>query len=299
MPIQELNVDLSDRHLKVTILGRREILSQAVEGNWATTFKGRGLEFTGYRPYSFSDDASLIDWKASLRSKDILVREFEEFKNFNVVFFVDVSNSMLFTSTKEPKLKAEYAAELAYSLSESAAKTGDAIGLFMFSDKVHAAIPPGFGKGMKIRFEMMLGDKNNYGGERNLKKSLLEINSMLKDRAIIVILSDFLGFPADWQKYFSLLASKHQLYGIMIKDPRDRRLPRFSGQYGVRNPHGSETMYIDTFNFAKEYEQLALSHEKSITNVFKKFRSDCLLLENGTPYNAALRKFFSMHAEVK
>jgi len=298
MAIQKLNVDLSDRHTKVNISGRREILSQAVEGNWATIFKGRGLEFTGYRPYTYSDDASLIDWKASLRSKDVLVREFEEYKNFKVVFFLDVSNSMLFTSTKDPKLKAEYAAELAFTLSEAASQTGDAVGLFMFSHKVLAAIPPGFGRGMKKRFEQVLGNKEFYGGERNLKKSLLEMNSMLSDRSIIVIISDFLAFPSDWEKYISLLATRHQLYGVMIKDPRDRTLPLFGGQYAVKDPNTSETMYIDAFNFKKKYESLALAHEEYIIKVFKKFKTSCLLLENGTPFSDALRKFFNTHAKV-
>ncbi len=298
MPIQELNVDLSERHTRVNVSGRREILSQAVEGNWATVFKGRGLEFTGYRPYTYSDDASLIDWKASLRSKSVLVREFEEFKNFKVVFFLDVSNSMLFTSTKEPKLKAEYAAELAFTLSEAASQTGDAVGLFMFSHDVVAAIPPGFGKGMKKRFEKVLGNKNNYGGIRNLKKSLLEMNSMLKDRAVIIIISDFLDFPADWERYISLLSTRHQLYGVIIKDPRDRELPRFGGQYSVKDPNGKKTMYIDAFNFFQEYKKRNIEQEKHIIKVFKKFKSSCLLLENGTPFAEALRKFFNTHAQV-
>ncbi len=298
MPIKELNVDLSDRHTRVNVMGRREILSQAVEGNWATVFKGRGLEFTGYRPYTYSDDASLIDWKASLRSKEILVREFEEFKNFKVAFFLDVSNSMLFTSTQDPKLKAEYAAELTFTLSEAASQTGDAVGLFMFSQDVVAAIPPGFGKGMKKRFERVLGDKKNYGGERNLKRALLEMNSMLSDRAIIVIISDFIGFPDDWERYISLLSTRHQLYAIIIKDPRDRELPRFGGQYSVMNPNGKDTMYIDAFNFANKYKANNLEQEKYILNVFKKFKSSCLVLENGTPFSDALRKFFNTHAQA-
>ena len=37
-------------------------------------FRGKGLEFDSYRDFQPDDDASLIDWKASLRSNKILTR---------------------------------------------------------------------------------------------------------------------------------------------------------------------------------------------------------------------------------
>ncbi len=291
MPIQELHIDFSTKKDTIHINGRREILSKTIEGNWATVFKGRGMEFTGYRTYTFSDDASLIDWKASLRSKDILVREFEEFKNFKVMFFLDVSDTMLFTSSE--LFKAEYAAEIVYHLSNSAAKSGDAIGLAMFSDKIQSIIPASFGKGIRIRFEKNLSNKNFYGGVKNFKRSILELNSMLEDRSIIIIVSDFLDLPNDWEKYLSLLATRNQLVGVMIKDVRDRKLPK-NGQFFLKDPQTGATQYIDVHDYKKAYEEEALSHEQHIRSVFKKFKSDCILIENESDSTDALKRFFAM-----
>lgn len=291
MPIKDLKIDLSKHRAHVSVTGRRDILSASVEGNWATVFKGRGMEFTGYRQYTYTDDASLIDWKASLRSKEILVREFEEFKNFEVLFLFDVSNTMLFSSVDQ--LKVEYAAELLFVLAQAASHTGDAIGLAMYSNRILASFQPEFGRGIRLKFERLLSDKENYGGERNLKRSLLEVSSMLQKPSLIIMISDFLDFPDDWERYFAFLANRHQLIGIMVKDKRDRELPNKHEQFYLKDPNGKEVMYVDTKQFAKEYKRLALEHEARVSGLFKKMRSSCLILENGTPFEDALQKFFN------
>ena len=146
MAVKELNIDLNPSHPHIIIKGRRDVLSKTVEGNWATLFKGSGMEFTGFRAYSYSDDASMIDWRASLRSKSLLVREFEEFKNYNVYFLLDTSNNMLFSSEKI--MKAEFAAHILYSIANEALESGDANGMGMFNDGMIDIVMPAFGKGM-------------------------------------------------------------------------------------------------------------------------------------------------------
>ncbi|MCA9478126.1 MAG: DUF58 domain-containing protein [Nanoarchaeota archaeon] len=291
MAIKELHLNLEDHRHGVEVRGRRELLSRAVEGNWATIFKGRGMEFTGFRSYTFSDDASLIDWKATLRAKQTLIREYEEFKNFNVVFLLDVSNSMLFSTGK--KFKAEFGAELVYSLSQAAFDGGDAIGLGMFSDHLVSHIQPSFGSGIKSQFELMLSNKEYYGGEKNFKKSLLEMDSTLRERSIIVLVSDFLGMEKDWEKYISMLSHRHMVVGIMIRDTRDRELPRGGGQFFLKDPNTSETMYVDASDFAKQYKELTLENEEYIKRVFKKVRSGCLLMLNEDDDPRLIKQFFA------
>jgi len=133
MPIKDLRIDLSSGLRKLDINARKDVLSRTLEGEWTTVFKGRGIESAGFRSYTFGDDASLIDWKASLRAKQTLIREFEDYKNFTVFFLFDVSDSMLFTSTD--KLKCEYAAEMIYVLADAINKAGDSVGMAMFTDK--------------------------------------------------------------------------------------------------------------------------------------------------------------------
>lgn len=289
MAIKELNVNFPLTNPNAKILGRRDLLSKELEGNWATSFKGKGLEFTGYRKYTFSDDASNIDWRASLRSKSLLVREYEEFKNFNVVFVIDVSNSMLFTSKN--KLKAEFAAELSYVLSKAALNAGESVGLGVISNKLIKSVQPGFGLGMQKRFEMILGDKNNYGGVMNFKKSILQLNSVIGPRSIMIIVSDFLGFEKNWEHYLSFLAIKHDLVGLIIRDQRDRVLPEKS-QLVIKDPSSSDTLFIDSSIYASEYKIASRKNEEYVKSVFKKLRGRSLVLENDMDFSKAIESFF-------
>ena len=292
MPIDKLRVDLTKKTSSFKIVGRPEVLSRTVEGNWATTFKGKGLEFTGYRQYTFSDDASMIDWRASLRSKDILLREFEEFKNFKVLFALDTSDSMLFTSTGD-KFKAEFAAEILFVISQAAMMSGDAIGLAMFNAGVISYLVPSFGAGMRSMFEKELTNKKYYGGVRDFKKSLLQLHSMLEDSAIIMIFSDFLDSSTDWTRYISSLSARHQVFGVMIVDERDLKLPAGDGQFFLKDPLTGKTMYVDNHQFAEEYEKVSAKHVEHIRNVFKRVKGDCLILKNGLDPTDELKKFFN------
>lgn len=296
MAIKELHIDFLKNHPRTRIVGRRELLSKDLEGNWATTFKGRGLEFTGYRSYDYSDDASMIDWRASLRSKSLLVREFEEYRNFNVMFLLDVSNSMLFTSTR--KLKAEFGAELVYTLSQAAGEAGEAVGLALFSDKINASFQPAFGSGMRFRFERLLKEKEHYGGVKDFKRSLLQINSLLDQPTILIIVSDFLSLPDDWERYLLVLASRHYLVGLMVRDKRDRELPRHAGQFVIKDPNSEETLLLDGATYAKAYKQLSQEQEEYIKDVFKKLRGNCVVIENESDYKKSIEKFFAAQRKM-
>ncbi|GIU69573.1 MAG: hypothetical protein KatS3mg002_0809 [Candidatus Woesearchaeota archaeon] len=94
MPINKFEAELLPKIRKLDVYAKQQALSEVIEGNWTTTFKGHGMEFSGYRTYQYGDDASLIDWKASLRSKSLLVKEYEQEKSVNVFFLFDVSNSI-------------------------------------------------------------------------------------------------------------------------------------------------------------------------------------------------------------
>jgi uncharacterized protein (DUF58 family) len=291
MAVKELILNLNPSRPKVIIKGRYDVLSKTVEGSWATLFKGRGMEFTGYRQYSYTDDASSIDWRASLRSKDLLVREYEEYKNYNVYFFLDTSNSMLFTS--ETYFKVEFAAHILYSIAFEASNSGDSIGIGMFNTKIKENVMPTFGKTIMSRLAKTLTNKENYGGPRDFRKSALQLSSILQIPSVVILISDFIGLPEDWDKYLELLSKTHHVIGIMIRDKRDMELPS-SGQFSIKDPNSDETILFDAKQFKKEYAELSKKNQESIVKKFKRIRSDCLVLENeDKEYLDKIRKFFN------
>ncbi|MDP2947030.1 MAG: DUF58 domain-containing protein, partial [Nanoarchaeota archaeon] len=129
---------------------------------YKTIFRGKGLEFDSYKSVSPDDDASTIDWKATLRSNELLAKKYIEERDMNFYFIVDVGSSMLFGSGD--KLKAEYAAEIISALSHLVIGTRDKAGLILFSDKVVGVLPPLNSKNQFFLLTRMLSDSDLYGG---------------------------------------------------------------------------------------------------------------------------------------
>ncbi|MBN2142709.1 DUF58 domain-containing protein [Candidatus Woesearchaeota archaeon] len=290
MPIKELKLELTPRFHKVKLKARIDVLNKVLEGNWNTLFKGQGLEFAGYRQYTYGDDASKIDWSASLRAHEILVRELEEYRNFNVFFLLDVSNSMLFSSTG--KLKAEYGAELVHSLAFALLNNGDAIGLGMFSDRLTTKIIPNLGKGVFYRMTRQLSDPNNYGGEYNLPKVIQYITSFLQDRSVIIIVSDFIGLPEGWHSYLNILAGRYDVIGIMIRDPRDYEIPKISGQFLIEDPYGTGKIYIDSNQYKKRFEAEVKKEEDLLRSSFEKSKLGFVSLRTNQEFHEPILKYF-------
>jgi uncharacterized protein (DUF58 family) len=263
----------------------------SMQGDWSTTFKGRGIEFTGFRSYQYGDDASLIDWKASLRSKEILIREFEEFKNFTVFFLLDVSDSMLFSSHE--KLKCEYAAEVVYILADAMNKAGDSVGMAMFNSTFINKVSPFVGTEVLNNIKANLMNKNNYGGGFDFKKALMMARSFLVGRAVIVLVSDFIGLPEGWEKYIEMMSQEFELVAIAVKDPRDREIPADAGQVMLKDPYTGQNIYVDTRAVSELYKTEVISQEQYLEYIFRRCRGGFLLLTtDNNDYVRALTKFF-------
>ena len=289
MGVKELRVDLSPHIKNAEIFAKRSVLSKTITGNWVTSYKGHGIEFAGYRSYQFGDDASLIDWRASLRAKEPLVREFEEYKSFSVFILLDVSNSMLFSSSE--KLKAEYGAELAYALADGILRSGDAVGLGMFTDNLNLSLHPNIGRGMLDRFAQHLKDPEMYGGNFDLQKVLKQTVSFLQNNAVIIIISDFLGLRKGWERYVRMMSQNFEMIGLMLRDPRDRELPSHAGQYSLEAPYSNDYMYIDVKDFAGTYKRYVEEEERKIMNVFRKVRGGATLITTDKDYLGPLTRF--------
>ncbi len=289
MPIKELKLELVPHLHKVKLKARLDILNKVLEGNWNTVFKGQGLEFAGYRQYTFGDDASKIDWGASLRAHETLVRELEEYHNFNIFFLIDVSNSMLFSSTG--KLKAEYAAELAFSMCYAMMQSGDAIGMGLFTDKLVVKIPPNLGKTAYYQIIKELENPNNYGGNFDLTKALQYLSSFLQERSVIFIMSDFIGLKEGWHRYLNIMVGKYDIIGMMIRDPRDIEMPKSGGQYLVEDPYSGERLYIDAHQYAKAYAAETKKEEGFIRNSFEKVKLGFISLRTDQDFQEPIIRY--------
>ncbi|HLD43437.1 MAG TPA: DUF58 domain-containing protein [Candidatus Nanoarchaeia archaeon] len=284
-----LHIDIS-KIVKQIELATKDLIGGGLSGGYQSAFRGSGLEFVGYRPYTQNDDATLIDWKASRRSDQLLIKEFMEERNLNIFFLVDTSASMMYGSTE--KLKSEYAAEFVASFAYVMLGNRDAVGYAFFNEHVHKKVPPA---STKIRFFQLTQDlenPGNYGGGCNLSNALEFCVKRLPKGTMTFVVSDFIGIKEDYTKYLSVASQKLDLIGVMIRDPRDRTLPQDNVQVMVKDPFTGKQLLFVPEDMKDAYESYVKEQEHEIQNMFFQKGADFIALSTDKAFVTPLIDFF-------
>src|SRR6185436_13676142 len=129
------------RHLEIST---RRLVSGSLLGDSRSALKGFGFDFDQIREYRAGDDIRFIDWKSSLRTDQLLVKQYIEERNRRIIIAVDISQSSVYGSTH--MLRSELNAQIAAVLAFVAAYGNDAVGLLLFSDHVEYFLPPARGR---------------------------------------------------------------------------------------------------------------------------------------------------------
>jgi uncharacterized protein (DUF58 family) len=236
---------------------------------YKTIFRGKGLEFDTYRTFDQGDDASFIDWKATLRSNEILAKKYIEERDMNIYFVIDVSSSMLFGSGD--KLKAEYVAEVTASLAHLVLSSGDKAGLVMFNDKISKYLPSSSGKNQFLLITKFLSDQNLYGQKSNLSNVLEFCLKYIKTNDnVFIIISDFLNIDKDLEKKLKLISSKFETIALIARDPLDENLPKTPLQLIVQDPNAKDQMIIDSTIAHAKYKEAVMFQKKILEGYLKK-----------------------------
>lgn len=244
---------------------------------YRTILRGKGLEFDSYRRFTPDDDASYIDWTASLRANELLSKVYIEERNLNVYFLVDVGGSMLFGSGE--KLKAEFAAEFAASLSHLVLNVGDRIGLVLYNESIVKILPPSSKKTQFGLFMKYLSDPELYGGGTNLNKAidhLLRITS--SDYTIFFIISDFVSLSEKNHLFLKRLGTRYETMAIMIRDFLDENLPDPGFQFALQDPSSKRQIVLDPEIAAKRFRENALRQKAQTKKILKDAKIDLLEL---------------------
>jgi uncharacterized protein (DUF58 family) len=277
MPLKSLNLNLKPLIKKLEISLKRGYTEETVTSTFRSVFRGKGLEFDRFRVYSPADDAKEIDWKASLKAQDLLVRVLTEERQISIAFLLAVSNSMIFTS--EDKLKCEYAAELVATLSYAMIEAGDSVSLIMFNDKIVKEIRGSAGMNQFYKITKALEDASLYGGDFDLNVALRYATKIFKNGTIIFIVSDFINMPEEWRTHLDVMARKYDMIGLMVRDKRDNSLEGTSGQYVLGNPYTGDDMLVDVNTIKVKYAQFAKQQVEDIQGTFQHVGADFMMIE--------------------
>ena len=288
--MKKIKLNLTRTIKKFEMSTKKNTISE-LSGKYLSLFKGKGLEFTGYRKYTDADDSDEIDWKASLRAGETMIKVMEEERNTRVYFLFDVGNSMLFASTD--KLKCEYGAEVIATLSFEILKAGDNAELIMFSDKINKIVPLHSGSRQYYRFVKELSNPENYGGNFDFTKILKFINGYIPRNSIVILVSDFIGLDEKWVLYFRIAAKKFDfIFSIMVRDPVDNEMPTDTGQITLEDPYSKTKLLVDPDYMGTSYNQKSKNIKERVKENLLKSGCDTLELITTKPFEKEISHFF-------
>lgn len=275
---------------RIQIVANRTV-NDLFAGQYKSVFRGRGMEFDEVREYQPGDDIRTIDWNVTARTGDCFVKLFCEERELTVLFLVDVSASGVFGSTQQSKL--DLVVEVAALLMFSALKNNDKVGLIKFCDDVIEFLPPRKGKSHVLHIIRQLIDVRPIARETNLQSALDFLNQVQKRRAVVFLISDFLGPSA--RRSLAITNKRHDLTAITVSDPREHALPDV-GFISLMDAETGEVIEVDTRHRAVRamFETRTIEHDNALSDELKKTGVDQLSIDTRGDYLASLRRFFDM-----
>jgi uncharacterized protein (DUF58 family) len=294
MEKRELNVNFADRISDFESLMNKMNLKWII---YKILFRGKGLEFDGYRVYSPDDDAKAIDWMASSRGQEILVKKYIEERDLKIVFLIDVGDGMVFGSSE--KLKCEYAAEIAASLSHLVAISGDAIGFSLFNNEKSDVVSPKGGIRQFNIFSAELTNCDNYGGRPKELGEFLDflVGHLNSSVNAVFLISDFIHLGKNFERSFEYFSNKFEIIPIIVRDKLDEFLPKINSEFVIENPATGQQMVINSALARKNYEKKVKQDKETLLRGFEDVGVEYLDLKTDESFAGPLVEFLNQRAK--
>jgi uncharacterized protein (DUF58 family) len=229
------------RQVRKVEITTRGLVSEIFSGDYHSVFKGHGIAFSEVREYQYGDDVKNIDWNVTARFNHPFIKVFEEERELTLMLLVDMSRSQEFGS--RGKTKKDIAMELSAILAFSALKNNDRVGCILFTDRIEKFIPPRKNRNHVLRIIREIISFEPKSKKTNIKSALEYCNSVIKRKAIVFLISDFID--KDYSNVLKIVGKKHDLIGIVLSDPLEGKFPSV-GLVEFVDPETGAVKTIDT-----------------------------------------------------
>jgi uncharacterized protein (DUF58 family) len=205
----------SRRHLPARLALLREL-----DGRQAVLVRGQGTEFDSLREYVAGDDVRSIDWRASARASDVMVRTWRPERDRHIVMVLDTGRTSAARVGDAPRLDA--AMDAALLLAALASRAGDRVDLVAYDRRVRATV-----QGTSVA-ELLPALVNAMAPlepelvESDSRGMIAEVLRRARHRSLIVLLTGLDPAPLE-QGLLPILPSltaRHRLLLAGVADPR-------------------------------------------------------------------------------
>ncbi len=289
--------DFFDPHVIGSVKGLAirslRLVESLMVGMHKSRLRGISTEFAQHRPYVPGDDTRHLDWKVFARTDRFYLKEYEAETNMPVRFLLDTSRSMFFKSPEAAMSKFEYAATIIATVAYLLMQQKDAFGLVLFDEKVRAMLAPK-GSGAHFRTVLRAMTEAAEGGKTDIANALRTLAPQLKQRGIVVVVSDFIAETdrfGDGLGQMSFLGQDVVLFHV--EDPVEREFP-FAGQTIFLGLEQEGKLLCEPRDLRRAYLAERRRHLDSIREVCLRFGYDFEDMPTDARLDTILSGFLSL-----
>jgi uncharacterized protein (DUF58 family) len=152
--------------------------------------RGGDTEFERLRPYQVGDEIRHVDWRASARRDDLVVRQYQAESNQNVVFAIDTGRGMRGESRGITSI--DHALGAALLTADVALRGGDRAGLFTFDDKPRSFLRPTGGRSGGRKLTRAAHALDAGLAATDYRTAMVFLKTQMKARSLFVVFTNLL-----------------------------------------------------------------------------------------------------------
>jgi uncharacterized protein (DUF58 family) len=172
----------SRRHLPSRLARLREL-----DGRSAVRVRGPGTEFDSLREYVRGDDVRSIDWRATARNRNVVVRTWQPERDRRVVLVLDTSRTSAGRVADVPRL--DSAMDAALLLAALAARAGDRVDFVAGDRRVRTRLRSSGSRDVAARLQDAMADLQPVIAEADWDSLAAAVSALGRQRALVVLLT--------------------------------------------------------------------------------------------------------------
>ncbi len=255
--------------------------------NYKSSFKWRWLEFSEFRSYEYWDDAKYIDWLVSAREGKTVIRRYEEERELNILFMLDLWTSMNFWISKK---KIDLLKEIFFLIWVSAVESSDRVWAILLWWEKKKIIKF---KKWKVALFNILKEIDNYKSvPKKWKKIWLKFlnNSKIK-KSLVFVLTDKTEIK---EKQLWVSREKNDMIFINIFDSFENTLALGNSNITLWNDKNELNIDLADTKKKKEYVRLRKEKIESFRHTLQKKWIDYIYIDEKTNIYKELVKLMKM-----
>ena len=205
----------SRRHLPSRLARLREL-----DGRTAVMVRGQGTEFDSLREYVEGDDVRSVDWRATARAAEVMVRTWRPERDRRVLLLLDCGRTAAARVGDAPRLDA--AMDAALLLAALAARAGDRVDLIAYDRRVRARVEDVRGSGLLPALVTAMAPLDATLVEPDYAGMVRTVLARSARRSLVVLLTALDAAPVEegLLPVLGPLVRRHQVVLASVADPR-------------------------------------------------------------------------------